>query len=126
MDGPFKLLTCVFCGIVGLWIRAAGVEDVQYSQVPCFLMEPRGVHEYMLCVPCGTCTLKLFHSCGLLHLQDRVLTNKSVSYSPRVDSSLTVMWQQQNIYIYKYGNKRSQSKGFNAKRPEGQTTAVCF
>ncbi|TNN44281.1 hypothetical protein EYF80_045516 [Liparis tanakae] len=39
-------------------------------------MAPRGVHEYMLRVPCGTwtyamCTLRLFHSCGLLHLQDR-------------------------------------------------------
>lgn len=82
---------------MGLWVREAGVEDVQYRQVPCFLMDlrasasSRGVH--IMCTMwnldiCHVYTVKLFHSCCQLHLQDRVQANK-VFHTRLV---LTVHW----------------------------------
>ena len=45
-----------YVDVMRLWVRAAGVEDVQYSQVPCFPMELPASEVHTLCVPCETWT----------------------------------------------------------------------
>lgn len=67
------------------------IEDVQYIQVPCFLIELRtsGVSRctHMKCTMwnldiCHVYSVKLLHSCCLLHPQDRVQTNKMFHTCP--------------------------------------------
>lgn len=76
-------------------------------------------------------TVKLFHNCCQLHLQDRVQTNKvfhtrlvlTVHWPlcRRVIGSLSPTHREKKIKI-----RRSQSKLFAATRPWGQITASLF